>query len=251
MQGLPETVEDRLDRAGAAWPPVLPVRRLKGRALAGGARFSLEGVDEVHIGRGDERTATMKARRACRLTLSLRRRCRALTRCCGAPLGWYLEDPGSRNGSYLNGQRVERGLVGSDDILELGHAFITVRAFDERADHLRAISRQRSRTRPLGFQTLLPRSRAASAISAAWRARRWDALHRRDRHRQGEVLARAIHEQSGRTGPFVAVNCNTLTDGLAESQLFGHVEGRVLGRHRRFARVRASGRQGTAPRRGR
>lgn len=40
-----------------------------------------------------------------------------------------------------------------------------------------------------------------------------------------EVLARLIHEWSGRTGHFVIVNCGARTETLLESQLFGHVKG--------------------------
>jgi two-component system NtrC family response regulator len=40
-----------------------------------------------------------------------------------------------------------------------------------------------------------------------------------------ELLARLIHQWSGRSGEFVAVNCGTLTETLIESQLFGHRKG--------------------------
>jgi transcriptional regulator with GAF, ATPase, and Fis domain len=40
-----------------------------------------------------------------------------------------------------------------------------------------------------------------------------------------DVLARLIHEWSGRTGRFVALNCAALCDSLVESQLFGHKKG--------------------------
>lgn len=44
-----------------------------------------------------------------------------------------------------------------------------------------------------------------------------------------ELLARLMHEWSGRPGQFVAVNCATLCDALVESQLFGHVGGSFKG----------------------
>lgn len=44
-----------------------------------------------------------------------------------------------------------------------------------------------------------------------------------------EIAARQIHERSGRTGPFVAVNCGALSESLGEAALFGHEAGAYTG----------------------
>ena len=45
-----------------------------------------------------------------------------------------------------------------------------------------------------------------------------------------EVVARGIHARSERRdGPFVALNCAALTDGLLEAELFGHEAGALTG----------------------
>ncbi len=44
-----------------------------------------------------------------------------------------------------------------------------------------------------------------------------------------ELVARALHEQSGRDGPFVAVNCGAIAPDLLASHLFGHERGSFTG----------------------
>jgi sigma-54-specific transcriptional regulator len=44
-----------------------------------------------------------------------------------------------------------------------------------------------------------------------------------------ELVARHIHEQSKRSGPFVAVNCGALSQSLADAEFFGHQAGAFTG----------------------
>ena len=44
-----------------------------------------------------------------------------------------------------------------------------------------------------------------------------------------ELIARHIHRQSGRRGPFLAVNCGAFSESLIDAELFGHEAGAFTG----------------------
>ena len=61
-----------------------------------------------------------------------------------------------------------------------------------------------------------------------------------------EVLARVLHEASGRArGPFVALNCAAMPENLIEDMLFGHEKGAFTGAHREHKGVFEQAQGGT------
>lgn len=60
-----------------------------------------------------------------------------------------------------------------------------------------------------------------------------------------EVLARLIHQWSGRAGRFVAINCAALSNTLFESQLFGHRKGSFTDAHENYGGAIEGAKNGT------
>jgi len=60
-----------------------------------------------------------------------------------------------------------------------------------------------------------------------------------------EVAARLLHEQSGRRGSFVPVDCAALSHSLVETELFGHERGAFTGAHQRREGLIHAARGGT------
>jgi len=61
-----------------------------------------------------------------------------------------------------------------------------------------------------------------------------------------EMVAKAIHQASSRAkGPFIAVNCAAIPEGLFESEFFGHEKGAFTGAHERHKGQFEMANQGT------
>jgi len=60
-----------------------------------------------------------------------------------------------------------------------------------------------------------------------------------------ELVARMLHELSGRRGPFVAVNCGAIPPELMETELFGHAKGAFTGAHQQRDGLFVAARAGT------
>ena len=203
------------------------------RPTSGGARYALQGVDEVVVGRGSERSGTRTTvGGVSRLVVRIPGRSMSTThaRLLRKDGEWVLEDARSTNGSYVNGSRVERAVVSDGDVVELGHTLFVLRLglrtpsgceTDRDTLHQEKV--------PPGFFTLLPDEQPR--LDALARIARSDIsiLLLGETGVGKEVISRSLHRISGRSGPFVAVNCGALPANLVESHLFGHVRGAFSG----------------------
>jgi DNA-binding NtrC family response regulator len=203
------------------------------RPAGGGARYSLAGVDEVVIGRGSERRGSRQAEGG-KMRLLLRVPARSMSsshaRIRRGDEGWTLEDAGSTNGSFVNGYKVDRAVLGDGDVIELGHALFVMRyALPTPAPGATDLDSRELASEPPGFATLLPEGRTQLEMLARVAKSKLAILLLGDTGTGKEVIARSIHAMSGRPGPFVAINCGALPAELVEAQLFGHVKGSFSG----------------------
>ena len=205
------------------------------RPLEAPWRFALDGLDEVVLGRGPEREFHVEERGA-RRRLEIRvpdsrmsSRHARLVRDLGR---WVLEDAGSKNGVVVDGVFQKRAFLSAEEphLLELGHTFLV---FSSRPAAGALPLHQAADVRPLpevsGLSTFVPRLSDELGALRQVAGSRVPILLTGETGTGKDVVARAVHACSGRTGPFVPVNCGALSESLAESELFGHRRGAFTG----------------------
>jgi transcriptional regulator with GAF, ATPase, and Fis domain len=143
---------------------------------------------------------------------------------------WLVEDAKSKNGTFVNGLAVTRAPLDDSDVLEAGHTFFVFRNC-QRSAVLMSSDADAATESPAapGMRTLVPH--LAEDFSRLTQIARSEVsvLVYGDTGTGKELVARAVHQLSGRSGPFVAINCGALPKDLVESELFGHKKGSFSG----------------------
>jgi DNA-binding NtrC family response regulator len=117
--------------------------------------------------------------------------------------GFRYGDGATANGTFVNGFQVTTGLLLPGDVVRLGDTLLVAVDRDATAELAARITRAARSTLPV-----LVRGETGSGK---------------------ELVARAIHVASGRSGRFVPTNCAALPPELAATELFGHTRNAFSG----------------------
>lgn len=133
--------------------------------------------------------------------------------------GVDVVDLDSRNGTWVRGQRVSKARLADGDWLTVGDTVFVLRR--RAPDH---------HARPHALLAGISAEHAHLVSGLAAVAPTLSTVCLTGPPGVGkERVARAIHAESGRTGPFIAVNCGALHGAVLQSELFGHVSGAFTG----------------------
>jgi DNA-binding NtrC family response regulator len=192
------------------------------------ARHVLAEVDGVSVGRGDQpevRTRIVDGAPWLEIRLADPRVSASHLRLTRVMHRWVAEDVGSRNGTFINGEAVRRAVLVRGDVIEVGQTFLVFLDGEPMEGELPPLG---PRSRP-GLSTLLPELGARFGQLARVAKASETVLIRGESGTGKELIAHALHDLSGRTGEFVAVNCGALPESMVEAELFGHKRGAFSG----------------------
>ena len=138
--------------------------------------------------------------------------------------GLHAADAGSRNGTWMNGERLEpNSLVPLEDgaVMRIGRTLLVAREpFDGELEPAPPIGEL---VGPFGLRAV------ARALSGLSQSASDNVLVEGETGVGKELVARAVARALGRETPFAAVNVAGVASGVFESQMFGHVAGAFSG----------------------
>jgi transcriptional regulator with GAF, ATPase, and Fis domain len=194
-------------------------------------RYALDGIDAVCFGRGAAAATRDRHGGLRRLTLRIDDPLMSVDH--GALLHargtWALDDPRSKNGALVGGERTRACELRAGQVLALGHTVLLLAREPAAPDRpLTLDASQLAAPRP-ELATFDPALAAGFAALARVAPTELPVLLHGETGTGKEVAARALHELSARRGAFVAVNCGAIPAALVESELFGHRRGAFSG----------------------
>jgi two-component system, NtrC family, response regulator GlrR len=142
--------------------------------------------------------------------------------------GVWIRDLNSRNGTFVEGVRVESASVLHGFTIRIGATDVLVNYAN--AEHKPVESWPSERFGPLVGRSQVMRELFATLARLA--PLESSIMITGETGTGKELVARAIHQASQRaSGPFVVVDCATLSESLIEAELFGHTKGAFTGAH--------------------
>jgi DNA-binding NtrC family response regulator len=157
-----------------------------------------------------------------------------------SPEGIRISDPGSTNGTWVGGVRLQSGVVPPGSIVKLGKSSVRLGQGEpltlalHKDDALAGLRGQSPVMRRLMAQLQRAAGRDVSVLLVG------------ESGTGKEVCARALHDLGPRRDkPFVTVDCGALSPTLIASELFGHEKGAFTGADRAHAGAFAEAHGGT------
>ncbi len=170
--------------------------------------------DEIRIGSSEDLDLWLADPAVSRIHLSIR----------AGEQGWVVADNDSTNGTFVGDLRAMRVALRDETLIRLG---ATVLRLEPAGEHVeQELSTHNSFGRMLGQS---PTMREMFAVLEKVAGSDLTVLIEGETGTGKELAAEALHEASGRPGPFVTLNCGAIPRELIESELMGHIKGAFTG----------------------